>query len=244
MKTFKAVFRRNRKKIVTITLSILLALIVLFTVLWGIPLMRRPKYIQGSIFDEDVSKMLYLEWLQKPTNAQDESFKSSYDKESKNCSYTYVYYTQAPLGDTYISQLQAELANLHGKDFLVGTFDDEDDSYNYFGKFIADGKGHVDYIDNPSLAGSNGSEYDYESVTYSVIYTKYVKRTFVKGFLSLKYDLCAMQPRRMTVKSYNVPSENGLYKVVIHVNVRKNEKIAISYSKEDKQIVNKFKKFI
>ncbi len=245
MKTFKATFYRNRKKIVTITLSILLVLIILFTAFWGIPLMRRPKYIEGSIFDEDVSKMLYLKWLQKPTSVQDESFRSSYDEESKNCSYSYVFYTQEPLGDTYVTQLQAEFEKLHGEDLIVGTFNYDDDSLGSAGRFLVDGKGYFDYSDNPEVESSNDSEYDYERVTYSVIYTKYVKRMFVQrlfGFLD--YVLCAMQPRYMNVTSYNVPSENGLYKTVMHVNVRRNEKEELNYSKEDKKTINKFTKII
>ncbi len=225
MKTLKFDLKRNKKKIFITAIAVLLVVTFILTVCVFAPLIRRPKYVEGNIFDKKVQKVLLNDWFEKPDGVLRESYSSMYNKDVKKSSYVYVFYTQNPLGENYVNEVKQSLLQKQGTDLIIGEVD-----HSQLDWFFTRGIGKTLTND--------------ECVEYTAYYTNLLQRRFLEGFFLPELTLCAMYLRRFTVTSYLTANSDGLYETVVVFSANTHEKIKLLYSKKDKKTIRKFTKLV
>lgn len=225
MKTIKFDLKRNKKKIFISLTAILLVTLFILTVCVFAPLIRRPKYVEGNIFDKKVQKVLLNDWFEKPDGVLNQSHSSMYYEDGKQSSYVYVFYTQNPLGENYVNEVKQSLLQKQGTDLIIG----EVKSVTLYTLFEM---------------GVGKTTTDENCVEYTAYYTNLLQRRFLKGFFLPELTLCAMYIRRFSVTSYLTANSDGLYKTVVVFSANTNKKEKFTYSKEDKKEIRKFIKLV
>ena len=163
MKTLKFDLKRNKKKIFITAIAVLLVVTFILTVCVFAPLIRRPKYVEGNIFDKKVQKVLLNDWFEKPDGVLKESHSSMYYEDGKQSSYVYVFYTQNPLGENYVNEVKQSLLQKQGTDLIIGEV-----------KSVT--------LDTLFEIGVGKTTTDENYVEYTAYYTNLLQRRFLKGF--------------------------------------------------------------
>ena len=228
---------------ISVGLSIIIVVSGLVGVKHCLHSIRKPKVIQGNVFDKSVMEAFWLEDLQKPQGAVLEEYEcyiSNIEKNGRQTKdmrgwYEYVCYTTQSLSTDYVQYVKNYILANAGDKYLTVTPQDSE-SMKIFGSLPTVGEGLMtfDYVK------LNGTEFptEFEVVTYSVYYSNIAKTkiNLINGkHCVLSYD------RYVCVESNNVADENGYYKTKIRLVVTQRGETKF-YIGSDKDLLKKFKK--
>ena len=181
---------------------------------------RKPNLAEGNLFDKNVMKLFWCEWLERPEGVQDEVFTvTDSDYGGGTRTYRYTCYTAEYEGERYIESIKGEFIRLNGNSFITGFINEGDLFYSNY----------MDDSSNGSLSQDDGK------LLYEVVYTKYLNRK-LEWWVMPYIELYAMYPRYLTVTASEENEESKGCKITLEMRVSKNEKLLYSGEKKLKFI--------